>query len=67
MSDRHFLVRLGMWQRFLDLRKHREELRTQSHGDLIRLAPSGLITIVDYLHSTKKFEVEVFEDFAAGT
>ena len=63
MSDRHFLVRLGMWQRFLDLRKHREELRTQSHGDLIRLAPSGLITIVDYLRGAEEFE----EEFAAGT
>ena len=40
-----------MWQRFLDLRKHREELRTQSHGDLVRLTPSGLITIIDYLRA----------------
>ena len=50
-----------MWQRFLDLRKHREELRTQSHGDLVRLTSSGLITIFDYLRG------EDLEDFAAGT
>lgn len=64
MSDRHFLVRLGMWQRFLDLRKHREELRTQSHGDLVRLTPSGLITIIDYLRGAEDFDIE---EFAAGT